>query len=145
MAILMGAHVRSVTIAPDWDDGPDRVADAQIMWPLDHFDPKELHAKMVRVALAGPVAEMLYRGEPLHPGFVAEWAADWKLAWQAAANLVASDEKRLVYLEQVTRKLYQQLDRTDHWAALAAVADSLLAHETVEGDDVEEIVRQWIS
>ncbi|MDG2012474.1 MAG: hypothetical protein P8J33_03155, partial [Pirellulaceae bacterium] len=89
MAIQMGAQVRSITIQPDWDDGPERYADAQIAWPIDDFSQRELHEKMVLVALAGPVAEMLYRGEPLHPGFVAEWAADWKLAWEAATPLVA--------------------------------------------------------
>ena len=28
MAIYVGARVRSVTIDPDWDDGPDRFGDA---------------------------------------------------------------------------------------------------------------------
>ena len=144
VAILMGARVQSVTIEPDWDDGPSRSADAQIAWPLDKFSERELHEKMVRVALAGPVAEMLYRGEPLHPGFVAEWAADWKMAWDSAASLIQPEPKRLAFLEQVSRQLYEWLDRTDHWAALAAVADNLLAHETLEGDVVEDIVNQWL-
>ncbi len=145
MAIQMGAQVRSITIQPDWDDGPERYADAQIAWPIDHFSERELHEKMVLVALAGPVAEMLYRGEPLHPGFVAEWAADWKLAWDAAKLLVASDQKRLTYLEQVASQLYRLFDREDQWAALAALADNLLAHETLEGEEVEAIVGQWLN
>ena len=85
IAIYVGARVRSVTIEPDWDDGPERYADIQVEWPLDHFTERELHEKSVLVALAGPVAEMIHSGEPYHPGFVAEWAADWKLAWEAAA------------------------------------------------------------
>jgi len=40
--------------------------------------------------------------------------------------------------------LHRLLSRDDHWAALAAIVDSLLAHEWLEGDDVEEIVRSWL-
>lgn len=144
MAICVGARVRSVTIEPDWDDRPARHADIQVEWPLDHFTDRELHEKMVQVALAGPVAEMIHSGEPYHPGFVAEWAADWKAAWEAAAPLIPAERKRLAYLEQITARLYQLLNRDDHWAALAAIVDNLLAHETLDGEVVKDIVRQWI-
>ncbi|MCA8985132.1 MAG: hypothetical protein R3C12_22670 [Planctomycetaceae bacterium] len=144
MAIYVGARVRSVTIEPDWDDGPKRFADIQVEWPLDQFTDRELHEKSVLVALAGPVAEMIQSGEPFHPGFVAEWAADWKLAWEAASTIFPLERKRLAYLEQTTARLYRLLDRKDHWAALAAIVDNLLAHETLEGEEVEDIVRQWM-
>jgi len=144
MAIYVGARVRSVTIEPDWDDGPKRYADIQVEWPLGQFTEQELHQNSVLVALAGPVAEMIHSGEPYHPGFVAEWAADWKLAWEAAALLLPHERKRLAYLEQITARLYQLLNQERHWAALAAIVDNLLAHETLEGDEVEGIVRQWL-
>ena len=113
MAIYVGARVRSVTIEPDWDDGPERFADIQVEWPLDQCTDREFHEKSVLVALAGPVAEMIHSGEPYHPGFVAEWAADWKLAWKAATSLVSSERKRLAYLEQTTARLTQEIE----WAA----------------------------
>lgn len=144
MAIYVGARVRSVTIDPDRDDGPERHADIQVEWPLGRFSEEELYGKMVMVALAGPVAEMIHSGQPYHPGFVAEWAADWKIAWEAAAPLMPSDRRRLAYLEQSTVNLYRLLNRDEHWAALAAIVDNLLAHETLEGDDVEEIVSHWL-
>ncbi len=81
-------------------------------WPLDQFTDRVLHEKSVLVALAGPVAEMTHGGEPFHPGFVAEWAADWKLAWEAAAPRSPLDQKRLAYLEQTTARLYRPLDRS---------------------------------
>jgi len=37
-----------------------------------------------------------------------------------------------------------RIDGNDHWAALAAIVDNLLAHETLEGEDVEDIMRQWL-
>lgn len=144
MAIYVGARVRSITIEPDWDDGPARHGDIQVEWPLGEFADRELHEKSVLVALAGPVAEMIHSGEPYHPGFVAEWAADWNTAWEAVAPLIPSKRKRLAYLEQTAVRLYRLLNREDHWAALAAVVDNLLAHETLERQEVEDIVRQWL-
>jgi hypothetical protein len=67
MAIYLGARVRSVTIEPDRDDGPERFGDTQVEWDLGRFTPRELQEKSVLVALAGPVAEMIHRGEPQFP------------------------------------------------------------------------------
>ncbi len=145
MAIYVGARVRSVTIEPDWDDGPERHADIQVEWPVQLFSGRTLHEKTVMVALAGPVAEMIHSGAPYHPGTVAEWAADWQVAWDTAAAILPVERKRLAYLEQVTVQLYRLFDREDHWAAIAAIVDHLLAHERLEGEEVEEIVRQWLT
>ena len=92
-----------------------------------------------------PVAEMIHSGEPYHPGFVAEWAADWSEAWETAATVRANEKLRLVYLEQATVRLYKTMKRDDYWAALAAIVDNLLAHETLEGDQVEEVMAQWLN
>jgi len=144
MAIYVGARVRSVTIDPDWDDGPDRFGDAQIEWPVEQFTARELCEKSIMVALSGPVAEMIHSGDPFHPGFVAEWAGDWQAAWELASSLHSGQQRRLAYLEQMTGQLYQLLNRDDHWSALAAIVDHLLAHETLEGALVEDIVRTWL-
>lgn len=144
MAILLGARVRLVTIEPDWDDGPERFGEARIAWPLEQFTDRQLCESSILVALAGPVAEMIHTGEPYHPGFVAEWSADWSEAWKAAAALHANERRRLTYLEQTTTQLYQTMKRDDHWAALAAIVDNLLAHETLEGEQVEEIISTWL-
>lgn len=144
MAITVGARVRMVTIDPDWDDGPQRYGDAQIEWPVTEFTDRELCEKSILVALAGPVAEMIHSGDPFHPGFVAEWAGDWSAAWRLAAALYKNEKRRLTYLEHTTMQLYQALKRDDHWAALAAIVDHLLAHETLEGEQVQEIVESWL-
>lgn len=144
MTIHVGARVRSVTIDPDWDDGPKRYADIQVEWPIDRFTERELCEKSVFVALSGPVAEMIHSGDPYHPGTVAEWAFDWRVAWESASELFPDQQKRLIYLEQCTVELYRLLDREDYWAALAAIVDNLLAHETLEGEEVDDIVSQWL-
>ena len=144
MAVRLGARVRSITIDPAWDDGPMRFGDARIEWPAGEFSERELCEKMVLVALAGAVAEMIYSGQPYHPGFVAEWSAAWAQAWEASATLYSDEVNRLKHLEEMTVQLYRTMRRNDHWAALAAIVDDLLAHETLEGEQVEEIVSAWL-
>lgn len=145
MAVLSGAQVLSTTIAPDWDDGPERFGDTQVAWKLSHFSSQELAEKETLVSLAGPAAEMAYSGEPYHPGFIAEWAHDWQAAWDSAKEIFPAEQKRLRFLEQQTALLRKLLDEANHWAAVAEIADLLLAHETVEGEAITESVRQWIS
>jgi ATP-dependent Zn protease len=144
MALLLGGKVRLVTIEPDNDDGPDRQGDTQVLWRRSADSDKAFAQKAVQVSLAGPVAEMIYSGDPYHPGLVAEWAADWREAWEAAVLLHPGERQRLAYLEQVSIQLYHRLREDDLWAALAALADHLLAHETLEGEQVEEIVGEWL-
>lgn len=144
MAVHVGAEVYSVTVDPDWDDGPTRSGDTRIFWDTTTFSQREYCEKRILVALAGPVAEMLYTGEEFHPGMVSEWSADWSDAWQAAEAICSDEQKRLVLLERTTADLYQLLNNQDFWSALAALADNLLAHETLESEEIHEIVRQWL-
>ncbi len=144
MAVLLGGKVKQVTIEPDNDDGPDRQGDTQVIWRRAGLSDKEFAKIAVQVSLAGPVAEMIYSGDPYHPGLVAEWAADWREAWNVAEQLYADERKRLEYLDNVSIQLYHRLKKDELWAALAALADNLLAHETLEREQVEEIVGDWL-
>ena len=145
IAVHVGAEVRSLTIDPDADDGPLRFGDTQIEWTVDRLSEREFLEHRIAVALAGPVAEMLYTGDPYHPGLVSEWSGDWHEAWDAAASLFPDQRQRLSFLEQSTRELFQLLNTPPFWSALAALADELLAHETLEGEQVEDIVAPWLN
>ena len=145
MAIVLGAKVRSVTIDPDNDDGPERFGDTQIVWKRSRFSEREFQERAIQVSLAGPVAEMLYSGEPYHPGLVPEWASDWQAAWEMAEALFPAPRKRLEHLEAVVGQLYRLMDSEPNWSAVAALADSLLAHETLESEDVRQIVSDWLT
>lgn len=144
VAHLLGGKVRQVTIEPDRDDGPERTGDTEVLWRRSRLSEKEFAQVAVQVCLAGPVAEMIYSGDPYHPGFVAEWAGDWRDAWQAAAPLHVDERKRLKYLEDVSIQLYHRLKDDSLWAALAALADHLLAHETLDAEQVADILSEWI-
>lgn len=144
MAVLLGGKVKQVTIEPDDDDGPDRQGDTQVLWRRSGISDEDFAKIAVQVSLAGPVAEMIYSGDPYHPGLVAEWAADWREAWEAATPLHPVERQRLEYLEQVSIQLYHRLKQDDLWAALASLADNLLAHETLDCEQVDEIVEDWL-
>lgn len=49
-----------------------------------------------------------------------------------------------IYLERISIQLHRRLQQAEMWAALAALADNLLAHETLEGEQIESIVREWL-
>ncbi|MGC4004028.1 MAG: hypothetical protein QM811_13255 [Pirellulales bacterium] len=142
-AYRLGGKVRSVTIEPDRDDGPARQGDTQIVWRRTRMSEREFALVTIQVCLSGPVAEMLYDDAPYHPGLVAEWADDWRQAWQAAALVHADERKRLAFLEDASIRLYHRTKQDDHWAALAALADNLLAHETLDAEQVADILSDW--
>ena len=137
MAVLCGAKACLASVAPEEDNFYGRV---DIAWPARHSLLDELS-----VVLAGPVAEMIYRGEPLHPGFVPEWCLDWQQAWSLARPRSGSDEKCLAMLEQLVDKLFRSMSDDRVWAAVAAVQDLLAAHEDIEHEQIEYEVRAWLS
>ncbi|HUY93297.1 MAG TPA: hypothetical protein VMV10_31510 [Pirellulales bacterium] len=129
MAVLLGGEVRLATIEPDNDDGPDRQGATQVLWRRTGIGDKEFAKKAVQVSLAGPVAEMIHSGAPYHPGLIAEWAADWDEAWQAAA-LLHQDERRLLeYLERTSIQLLRHFQQAEIWAALASLRRTRFARE----------------
>lgn len=144
IAVYLGGRVHSLTIDPDRDDGPDRFGAAEIRWRRARLSAQELQHKLVLTALAGPVAEMIYQGEPLHPGFVPEWSDDWRRAWEAAAAILPDERKRLAFLEEAVRHLHGLLSQDRHWAAVSALADNLLAHETLEAEEIDDVLRAWL-
>lgn len=135
MALYLGGRVESISIAPDDDDGPARYGDTQVRWTA-RMSHQEVVRNSLLVCLAGPVAEMIYRHEPLHPGFVPEWADDWRQAWRLAEAACLDETKRLRFLEQLTRDVYQLLQQDEVWARLARIVDHLLAYERLTYDEL---------
>ena len=143
-AIYVGARVHSVTIEPDRDDGPQRSGDTVVIWDRRRFSQQEMSKKSAWVALAGPVAEMIYQQTPFHPAGVAEWRQDWETALQCLTD-ISNIQQRFAHLEQITIELFEAFSQDHHWAAIGAIADNLLAHETLDQEMLEEIVEPWIA
>jgi ATP-dependent Zn protease len=144
MAIYLGGRVTSVTVEPDRDDGPRRDGDVQVQWRISRMTKREFHEKCIMVALAGPVAEMIHSGDPFHPAGVAQWRHDWQSAWQSAEHLVADDRRRLRFLEETTAEIYRLFSRDEMWQAIAALADELAAHETLDEEQILDVVQTWL-
>ena len=142
-AFYLGAKVKSVSIDPDWDDGPKRYGDTIVLWSKRRFTDREMAEKSAMVALAGPVAEMIFTEQPFHPATVAEWQNDWLMALQAMQH-IAEPQRRLASLEQTTVELYEVFREDHHWAAIGAIADHLLAHETLDWEMLQEAVEPWV-
>lgn len=144
LATYLGGRVRFITIEPDRDDDVERHGEVRIAWRRQGVTEREHCEREVLVALAGPVAEMVYRGETPHPATVAEWSDDWDRAWKAAEPLIPDRRRRLAFLEEATRKVYEVVEQDEAWAAIAALADELLAHETLEAAAIHEVLRFWM-
>ncbi len=146
IAVMLGGEVMSLTLQPDDDDElPERDGDVSIRWNHRGVAKRELVKREVIVCLAGPAAEIIFRGEKVAPQSVAEWRFDWETAWQLSGLLIQPPAARTQLLEGLLTELCRMLARDDCWQAIAETADLLEAHETLEGEEVHEIVERWMS
>lgn len=139
----LGGTIHHVTIDPEYDDRPARFGDVEVEWQRRFESAKERIIVQTQVALAGPAAEMVYTGEPLHPAFVQEWASDWQTALELCRPLFSDPKKRITELEHVCVQLFQLFSKDHVWARVAALADELLAHETLENEQIVEVLGFW--
>ncbi len=93
--------------------------------------------------LAGPVAEMVYRDEPLHPAHYGPWHSDWQMAWMLSETLVPDPARRTEMLEQLILQLHHFVKAEPCWPAIAALSDELTAHEFLEAEQIEETIGFW--
>jgi hypothetical protein len=144
VAAWLGAEVVSVTLEPDWDDGPRRDGDAAIRWHHRGLTPRELCQRELMAVLAGPVAEMVHSGERCALNRLPQWSGDWLLAREFAGMLVRGESQIEALIEITTDKLYRLVGSDDFWQVIAEVADLLDAYETIEGDQVHESLSRWL-
>ena len=142
MSILMGGHVDRVSIDPPNDEGPNRYGETIIAWPP--ISDSQRGACEICVSLAGPIAESLYAGCNRRIETVAEWQTDWDTAIQIASQISASKSAVNKLLDECEIKIRHLFDQANSWAAVAAIADELLAHETIEHSQVAEAVAFWL-
>lgn len=144
-AVMLGGEVVRVTLEPE-NDGelPERDGDVQIRWHHRGLSKRDLLEREISVCLAGPAAEMLYEGTRPDPRSIQQWREDWGVAWSLAGELITEPSRRLAMLKALLDQLCQRFDAGDCWQAIAETADQLEAHQTLEGDEVSEIVRRWI-
>lgn len=143
MAAFLGGIVDRITVEPEDDDGEPRFGDTRVLWPSTRWTPRQLAVNEIKAALAGPVAEMIYGGDQYAPVMLTEWRCDWQLAVARAAGFLPTKETYVPYLNQMISELIVFFSRDDVWAAVAALADELEAHETLDRENIAVVMRTW--
>ena len=142
MAMMCGGTIERVTIEPPDDDGPVRYGDTVTRWA--RMSGRQLAEAEIQVSLAGPVAEMIYSGERMELDAVEEWSGDWATAIDAARGLSNNESSARKMLDKVSDDIFRTFGSPAGWAAVSAVADELLAHETIDHEIVSEVVGFWL-
>ena len=130
-AHLVGGAVRVVTLEPDADGLDGQTA---VEWPA--MVERDAAWRSALVALAGPVAELVFEGaELLHdPAVRSTWREDWREADSALARLHADPGAREEARRGLLVTLFRLYDSSDGYECLARIADALDAHETLDED-----------
>lgn len=142
MAVMLGGRLVHVSIEPPDDEGPLRTGESIVQWP--RMAASQIDLAEIKVSLAGPIVEMIYSGEVEPIEVVAEFAGDWLRAVTLASQRKSTPQAALGLIRQAESSVQQFFEREHPWAAVSAVADELLAHETLEHEVVEEIVAFWL-
>ena len=142
MAVVLGAKVIHASIEPPDDDGLARTGESIVQWPAGNA--QAIEAAEMKVSLAGPVVERIYTGDVREICEIPEFAADWSRATQSSQSLTSSITQCAQLLRQTEASIRDFFDDDNHWAAIGATADELLAHETIEHITLVNVVSFWI-
>ncbi|MEC7408991.1 MAG: hypothetical protein VYB72_09255, partial [Planctomycetota bacterium] len=102
------------------------------------------HQMEILTVLAGPAAELVYRGEPITLEQLQPWKQDLNMAWGLLHCIGVSSRDRLELMSRIIDRLKEVIREEPCWSAVASLADALLAHEYLEEDQVEEILAFWM-
>ncbi len=142
MAAALGGRIIRVSIEPPEDDGLKRFGESIVSWPPS--TDAAIYEVELKVSLAGPVAELLYRSEQMPIESVPEFAADWQRIAASATLLKTTRREQLQLISKAEFWVPDFFNRTRNWAAVGAVAHQLLAHYTPENEQLEEAISFWI-
>ena len=142
IASILGGKVVSVSIE---SESPEVDGDAVVAWNRGGRNDHEVAVDDIRVALAGPIAEMVYAGEYDYLRIREEHAVDWQIALRSLRCLGLNTDREAALLQKTVAELYQTIRQDNIWSSIGDVADLLAVHETIEGDVVRKTVEFWLS
>ena len=142
MALKLGGQIVHATLEPPNDDGLQRYGETVTSWRGMGRD--SLLMAEIAVSVAGPISEMIYTGERGELSECPEWCADWATSLERALLLCSSHHAALKLIEKTRRQTETYFSTDSGWAAVAAIADLLLAHDTVEHDICYDEVHFWL-
>ena len=145
IAFALGGEIDSIGLYAEADDWlPERYGDCHVHWGRVDVNCSWQIQREVLTLLAGPVSEQIYRDSSMHPAQYAPWRYDWLMACQRVQQVVRTPSQQASIMETLLEWLQRLLSRPENWAAVAAVADELLAHEYLDGEMLEDTLRFWI-
>ncbi len=144
MAVLHGGKIEALSLIPDEDEEfPEHYGEIRVAWPEDLYTDRELAIFEIKVALAGPIAEMVFAEEQFAPEFIEEWRYDWQMAVDRAQEYLSPSKTIAEHLGRYAYDLLAFFERKDVWAAVAGLADQLEAHETLEMEEIQDVLDAW--
>lgn len=146
---FLGGDIEQIQLSGFEEDTlPRRFGECRVRWMAVAGSKTEgqdwQRQREILTILAGPVAEMIYRGEAIHPALDGPSQGDWAQAWELGRAILPDPPRRTQFLEQLTATLYQAISQDSWWAAIAAVSDELLAHELLDKQQAEETLAFWV-
>lgn len=158
VAYLLGGSCVDLAVGNDEtlpadDVLPEHYGHCRIQWPDDlpnmivagvRTSDQSTHAvREIMTILAGPAAERIHSGDPIDVRDPTA-ASDFDRAVQWSAQITSSPSQAAGLLRAANRHVETWL-RTDRvWAAVAALADELDAHEELDADAVDQTLSFWL-
>jgi hypothetical protein len=137
LAHLLGGRVLEVSLEPDGDDGDENPAGrTAVRWSA--APRAEQQRRSALVALAGPLAELHFRGELDQLDTLSAWRADWREVQQALAGQRAKDPAAV--LRRWLAEVRAALTEPAAWERLCRLADALEAHGTLDADLLDDLL-----
>ena len=142
MAIIEGGFIEHATLEPPNDDGPQRYGETVTRWSTE-ISQLELLKSEILVSLAGPVVEMLYTSNRQNIGEVGEWKADWMRAVESAKSCTRTDFDAVKLIQRCEAETFALIEVPKYWSAVSALAEELLAHYTLEHEQIHDTFSFW--
>jgi hypothetical protein len=154
IAMAAGVDVELLSIEDRTDftvdrDGARFIDDGTMLqipyhWPANLFRQSKFAETLIRIALAGPCAELVHRDEPCSVDTIQEDEVDWNLAWNTAKRLWSDENRRLEYLAREIQRTERFLRHEQSREAVGRISAALLEDGVLNGRQVNELYEQAI-
>lgn len=140
VAVMLGGVVDNVSVeVPD----AEAAGVTGVFWGNASDTPSQC-INDIHVALAGPIAEMIFVGDYDYLRIKQEHAVDWEVVATSIGRLGIDAVTAQKLLASIATSLYQRLREDVVWSAVADVAERLELDGTIDGDTVNDLTGFWL-
>ena len=140
VAVMLGGVVDKVSVeVPD----AEAAGVTGVFWG-NASDARSQSINDIHVALAGPIAEMIFVGDYDYLRIKQEHAVDWEVVAAAIGRLGLDAAATQKLLSSIASSLYERLREDVVWSAVADVAERLELDGTIDGDTVNDLAGFWL-